>query len=108
MNNKDNKLIYEAYAEELNRGTWNAPEGGFASAGQATAGIAEMPQELHAFFKTDTEEGLAKTFHVIVGNDRFYDQAQAIDGDGMGGVTEYQLGKYTIGMEDGNYAVYIR
>lgn len=108
MNNIDNKLIYEAYAEELNQGVWNAPEGGFGSSGQATAGIAEMPQDLHAYFKTDTEEVGAKTFHVIIGNDRFYDQAQAMDGDGMGGVTEYRLGKYTVGMEDGNYALYIK
>ena len=63
-----------------------------------------MPTQLQPFFKPD-QEG---SFLVIAATDDFHERAQALDGDGMGGTTEYKLGNYLIGMEDGNFATYIK
>lgn len=114
---KDTQLIWESYltrAEGIeddfaefadeNTGTiWSAPES-FDGIEAINQSIAEIPQQLQPFFKPD-QEG---SFLVIAGTDDFHDQAQAIDGDGMGGITEYKLGNYLIGMEDGNFASYIK
>ena len=114
---KDTQLIWESYltrAEGIeddfaefadeNTGTiWSAPES-FDGIEAISQSITEMPQQLQPFFKPD-QEG---SFLVIAGTDDFHDRAQAIDGDGMGGITEYKLGNYLIGMEDGNFASYIK
>jgi len=114
---KDTQLIWESYltrAEGIeedfaefadeNTGTiWSAPES-FDGIEAISQSIAEMPQQLQPFFKPD-QEG---SFLVIAGTDDFHDRAQSIDGDGMGGTIEYKLGNYVIGMEDGNFASYIK
>ena len=114
---RDSQLIWESYytrsegieddfaefADESSGTIWNAPEK-FDDVDSIKQSIAEMPQQLQPFFKPD-QEG---SFLVISATDDFHERAQAIDGDGMGGTTEYKLGNYLIGMEDGNFATYIK
>lgn len=114
---RDSQLIWESYftksegieddfaefADENSGTIWSAPEG-FSDIDSVKRSIVEMPTQLQPFFRPD-QEG---SFLVISATDDFHEQAQAIDGDGMGGTTEYKLGNYLIGMEDGNFATYIK
>lgn len=105
--NKDNKLIWESYATRA-----EGIEDDFAEFADENTGtlwddskpIEAMPQELQPFFEP-SQEG---SFQVIAATDKFYDRAQGLDGDGMGGISTYKLGRYLIGLEDGNFAKYIK
>ena len=132
MNNKDNKLIWESYATRAegieddfaefadenpapqrtelphrnlrhSKTIWSA-EDNYNNVDTVKRSITEMPSQLQQFFKPD-QEG---SFLVITATDEFYDRAEAIDGDGMGGITEYSLDGFLVGLEDGNYASYIK
>jgi len=107
MKDNDSKLIWESYTART-----EGIEDDFAEFADENTGtlwddskpIEDMPQELQPFFEP-SQEG---SFPVVAARDEFYDRAQGLDGDGMGGMSIYKMDGYLIGLEDGNFAKYIK
>lgn len=66
--------------------------------------IDDIPQELQPYFEP-SQEG---SFQVVAATDEFYDQAERVGGDGMGDTATYKMDGYLIGLEDGNFAKFIK
>jgi hypothetical protein len=107
MNNKDNKLIWESYAtsnEGIEDDFMDFADENTGTLWDDSKPIEDMPRELQPFFEP-SQEG---SFQVIAARDEFYDHAQGLDGDGMGGISTYKMGRYLIELEDGNFAKSIK
>lgn len=67
--------------------------------------LKRLPFNMGTLFRHDREG----SFLTISATDRFYQEAgRPIDGDGMGGIIEYDLGYAIVGLEDGNFLSYIK
>lgn len=98
---QETKLPHMNYRDWVD--IWKAPDS-YSDIDDVKQYFNKIPPKLQPFFKPD-QEG---SFLVIAARDEFHDHAQSIDGDGMGGIIEYKLGGFLIGMEDGNYVSYIK
>ena len=120
---KDTQLIWESYETKINEGIEDdfaefADENpnekwSFRGMSQDIEDVEvaynDIPEELRVYFEPTKEEMMGKTYYDITNTGQFDDDKEDTENhDNMGGISEYSIGGFVVGMEDGNFLRYIR